>query len=334
MTTRPHAARRTLATLPVLAALLPAVLAANTGHAADIFPNLPIRMIVAFAPGGGTDIIGRISAQAIATHLGQQVVVDNRPGAGGNIGTDIAAKAAPDGYTLITGGTGSHAINPSLYAKLPFDSVKDFAPVSLVAATPYLLVVHPGVPAKTVKELVDLARAKPDSLNMASSGSGGMPHLSGELFKLLTQTRMTHIPYKGTGAVFGDLIGGQVQVLFGDIVATIPHAKSGKLQALGITSPKRSPNAPEFPTIAESGVPGYDAVGWFGVFAPARTPPAVVAALNRAIKQYVEQPDVKSRMLALGADVVASTPEAFASQQRADLDRWAKVIKTAGVKVE
>jgi tripartite-type tricarboxylate transporter receptor subunit TctC len=334
MTRRRHAARRTLAVLPVLAAFLSSALAASAAHAADTFPNRPIRMIVAFAPGGGTDIIGRISAQAIATHLGQQVVVDNRPGAGGNIGTDIAAKAAPDGYTLITGGTGSHAINPSLYAKLPFDAVKDFAPVSLVAATPYLLVVHPGVPAKTVKELVDLARAKPDSLNMASSGSGGMPHLSGELFKLLTQTRMTHIPYKGTGAVFADLIGGQVQVLFGDIVATIPHARSGKLQALGITSPKRSPNAPEFPTIAESGVPGYDAVGWFGVFAPARTPPAVIAALNRAIKQYVEQPEVKSRMLALGADVVASTPEAFAAQQRADLDRWAKVIRTAGVKVE
>jgi len=308
--------------------------ASMTAQAASNFPNRPIRMIVAFAPGGGTDIIGRIAAQGITTYLGQQVVVDNRPGAGGNIGTEMVARAMPDGHTLVTAGTGSHAINPSLYAKIPYDAIKDFSPVTLVASTPYLMVVHPSVQANTVKEFIALARAKPDSLNMASSGNGGMPHLAGELFKLMTQVRMTHVPYKGTGAVFGDLIAGQVQVLFGDIVATSPHVKSGRLRALGITSPKRSANLPEFPTIAETGVPGYDAVGWFGVFAPAGTPRPVVDALQQAIAKYVNQPDVRARLSALGADVVANTPEQFGAIQRADLERWAKVVKAAGVRID
>jgi tripartite-type tricarboxylate transporter receptor subunit TctC len=308
--------------------------AAGAAQAASSFPARPIRMIVAFAPGGGTDIIGRIAAQGITTHLGQQVVVDNRPGAGGNIGTALVARAAPDGYTLVTAGTGTHAINPSLYTKIPYDALKDFTPVTLVAATPYLLVVNPSVQASTVKELVALARAKPDALNMASSGNGGMPHLAGELFKLMTQVQMTHVPYKGTGAVFSDLIGGQVQVLFGDIVATSPHVKSGKLRALGITSLKRSANLPEFPTIAETGVPGYDAVGWFGVFAPAGTPRPVVDALQQAIAKYVNQADVRARLSTLGADVVASTPEQFGTIQRADLERWAKVVKAAGIRID
>ncbi|MCC6533405.1 MAG: tripartite tricarboxylate transporter substrate binding protein [Burkholderiales bacterium] len=315
------------------AALMLALTQACLAGAADGYPSRPIRMIVAFAPGGGTDIIGRVAAQGIAAAFGQQVVVDNRPGAGGNIGTEVAARSAPDGYTLIMAGTGSHAINPSLYAKIPYDALKDFTPVSLVASTPYLMVVHPSVPAKSVKEFIALAKAKPGSINMASSGNGGMPHLAGELFKLLAQVQMTHVPYKGTGAVFQDLIGGQVQVLFGDIVATSPHVKSGKLRSLGITSPQRSPNLPEFAPIAEI-VPGYDAVGWFGLFAPAGTPPAIIASLNQAIRAHVQQPDVKARLSGLGADVVASSPEAFGAAQRADLERWAKVIKAAGVRVE
>jgi tripartite-type tricarboxylate transporter receptor subunit TctC len=315
-------------------ALVLAAVAPGGALAADVWPSRPIRMIVAFAPGGGTDILGRIVAQGISAALGQQVVVENRPGAGGNIGTELAARAAPDGYTLITSGTGAHAINPSLYANIPYDAIKDFTPVSLVASTPYLMVVHPSVPAKTVREFVALAKAKPGSINMASSGNGGMPHLAGELFQLMADVRLTHVPYKGTGAVFADLIGGQVQVLFGDIVATSPHVKSGKLRALGITSPQRSANLPEISTIAESGVPGYDAVGWFGVFAPAGTPQTIVARLNAAIRDHVQQPEVKARLSSLGADVVASTPEAFAEKQRADLERWAKVIKAANVKVE
>lgn len=302
--------------------------------AADAYPSRPIRMIVAFAPGGGTDIIGRIAAQGIGEALMGQVIVDNRPGAGGNIGTEVAARSAPDGYTLITAGTGSHAINPSLYAKIPYDAVKDFTPVSLVASTPYLMVVHPSMPARSVKEFIALAKARPGEINMASSGSGGMPHLAGELFQLMAQVKLVHIPYKGTGAVFADIIAGQVQVLFGDIVATSPHVKSGRLRALGITSAKRSANLPEFAPIADSGVPGYDAVGWFGVFAPAGTPKNIVARLNAAIRDYVQQPEVKARLSTLGADVVASTPEAFAEQQRVDLERWAKVIKAANVRVE
>lgn len=316
-------------------ALVLAAAASGGALAADAsYPSRPIRMIVAFAPGGGTDIIGRIVAQGIGAALGQQVVVENRPGAGGNIGTELAARAAPDGYTLITSGTGTHAINPSLYARIPYDAIKDFTPVSLVASTPYLMVVHPSVPVKSVREFVALAKSKPGSINMASSGNGGMPHLAGELFQLMADVRLTHVPYKGTGAVFADLIGGQVQVLFGDIVATSPHVKSGKLRALGITSPERSENLPEFPTIAESGVPGYDAVGWFGVFAPAGTPPGIVRRLNAAIRDHVQQAEVKARLSSLGADVVASTPEDFAEKQRADLERWAKVIKAANVKVE
>ncbi|MBI2225233.1 MAG: tripartite tricarboxylate transporter substrate binding protein [Betaproteobacteria bacterium] len=282
------------------------ILAPAGAIAADAYPVRPIRMIVAFSPGGGTDIIGRIAAQGLFAKLGQQVVVDNRPGAGGNIGTAIVARSAPDGYTLITAGTGSHAINPSLYANIPYDAVKDFTAVCLVASSAYLMVVHPAVPAKNVAEFIDLARARPGQ----------------------------HIPYKGTGAVFADLIAGQVQVLFGDIVATSPHAKSGRLRALGITSAKRSASLPEFATIAESGVPGYDAVGWFGVFAPAGTPRPIVMRLNAAIIEHFNQPEVKTRMSELGADIVGSTPEAFAAVQRADLERWARVVKAAAIRME
>jgi tripartite-type tricarboxylate transporter receptor subunit TctC len=283
-------------------------LVACTSAFAQPYPSKPIRMIVAFAPGGGTDIIGRIAARGITENLGATVVVDNRPGAGGNIGTDIVAKAVPDGYTLVTAGTGTHAINPWLYRNIPYDAIRDFAPVSLVAATPYLMVVNLSVPARTVKDFIALAKASPDRINMASSGSGGMPHLSGELFNMMTGIRLTHVPYKGTGAVFPDLIGGRVHVTFGDIVATIPHVKAEKLRALGVTSPRRVATLPDIPTIAESGVSGYDAVGWFAVFAPAKTPQPVIAKLNSAIVKHVKQPDTAERLVSLGAEVVASTP--------------------------
>jgi tripartite-type tricarboxylate transporter receptor subunit TctC len=328
---------RSHALLPATIAGALSLLATATAAAADAaadYPQKSIRMIVAFAPGGGTDIVGRIAAKGISDNLGQQVVVDNRTGAGGNIGTEIVAKSAPDGYTLITGGTGSHAINPSLYAKIPYDAINDFSPVCLVASTPYLMVVNQSVPARSVKQFIDLAKSSPGKINMASSGSGGMPHLAGELFKMMTGVQMTHIPYKGTGAVFTDLMGGGVQVLFGDIVATYPHVKGERLRALGITSPKRAPGLPDIPTIAESGVPGYDAVGWFGVFAPARTPKIVITKLHGAIVKYVTQPELKERFAALGADVVASTPEQFAQVQKADLARWAKVVKESGARVE
>ena len=291
-------------------------------------------MIVAFAPGGGTDIIGRIAARGISENLGAQVVVDNRPGAGGNIGSEIVAKSVPDGYTIMTTGTGTHAINPWLYRNIPYDAIRDFAPVSLVAVTPYLMVVNLSMPARSVKEFIALAKSSPEKINMASSGSGGMPHLSAELFCMMTGVKMTHVPYKGTGAVFPDLIGGRVQVTFGDIVATIPHVKAEKLRALGVTSPRRVATLPEVPTIAESGVPGYDAVGWFAVFAPARTPQPVVAKLNSAIVKHAKQPDTAERLAALGAEVVASTPEHLRAVQKADLERWGRVVKQSGAQVE
>ena len=298
------------------------------------YPARPIRMIVAFAPGGGTDIIGRIAARGIGENLGAQVVVDNRPGAGGNIGCEIVAKAVPDGYTLLTTGTGTHAINPWLYRNIPYDAIRDFEPVSLVAATPYVMVVNLSVPARTVKDFIALAKASPDKINMASSGSGGMPHLSGELFNMMTGIKLTHVPYKGTGAVFPDLIGGRVQVTFGDIVATIPHVKAEKLRALGVTSPRRVAAVPDIPTIAESGVPGYDAVGWFGVFAPAKTPQPVIAKLHSAIVKHVKQADTAERLASLGAEVVANTPEQFRQIQKVDLVRWGKVVKQSGAQVE
>ena len=314
-------------------ALTLAMSVAGSAGAAE-YPVKPIRMLVAFAPGGGTDIIGRIAAQGITENLGQHVVVDNRPGAGGNIGTEMVAKALPDGYTLITAGTGTHAINPSLYAKIPYDAVRDFVPVCLVAETPYLMVVPVSVPARTVREFIELAKAAPGNLNMASSGAGGMPHLSGELFKIMTGVQLTHIPYKGTGAVFPDLIAGRMQVTFGDIVATYPYAKADRLRALGITSPKRAAQLPDIPTIAESGVPGYDAVGWFAVFAPANTPAHVVAKLNAAIVKFVRKPELKDRLAALGAEIVASSPDELARIQRNDIARWAKVVKESGAKAE
>ena len=310
-------------------------LAACTGSAWSAeYPARPVRMIVAFAPGGGTDIIGRIAARGISENLGVQVVVDNRPGAGGNIGSEIVAKAVPDGYTLMTTGTGTHAINPWLYRNIPYDAVRDFAPVSLVAVTPYLMVVNLAVPARNVKDFIALAKASPDKINMASSGAGGMPHLSGELFNMMTGIKLTHVPYKGTGAVFPDLIGGRVHVTFGDIVATIPHVKSDKLRALGVTSPRRVSTLADIPTIAESGVPGYDAVGWFGVFAPAKTPQPVIARLHSAIVKHVKEASTAERLASLGAEVVASTPEQFRQVQQADLVRWGKVVKQSGAQVE
>ncbi len=302
--------------------------------AASDYPRRSIRMIVAFSPGGGTDITGRIAAQAITEGLGQPVVVDNRPGSGGIIGTQLAARAQPDGYTLITGGTGSHAINPALYPDLPYDPVRDFAPVSLVASTPYLMVITNALPAKTLREFIALARAEPGRLNMASSGSGGMPHLAGELFQLMAGVKMTHVPYKGTGAVFPDLISGQVQVTFGDLIAAFPHVKGGRLRPLAITSPKRVASLPDVPTVAEAGLSGYEAVGWFGVFGPAGTPGPIVDRLQGAIASYLERPDAREKLASLGADVVASRPQAFAAVLKADIARWAKVVRESGAKPE
>lgn len=323
--------RRTLMA-GIASAAFPAARAQGDG-AAD-YPNRPIRMVVAFTPGGGTDIVGRLASKGISDMLGQPVVVDNRPGAGGNIGTEFVARAAPDGYTLVTGGTGSHAINSSLYPKLSFDPIADFSPISLVASTPYLMVVNNSLPVKTLQEFIQYAKAPPRQINMASSSNGGMPHLSGELFKMMTGVKMTHIPYKGTGSIFTDLIAGEVQVLFGDIMATIPHVRSGRLRALGVTSTTRSPILPDVPTISEAGVPGYDSVGWFGVFAPANTPRPIINKLHAALVKYTSLPDVRERFAGLGADVIANTPQQFAVIQKADTARWARVVKESGARLD
>lgn len=304
-----------------------------TSAYADTYPSQPIRMVVAFAPGGGTDILGRLAAKGISDVLGANVVVENRAGGGGAVGTSLVAKATPDGYTLITSGTGAHAINPALYPNLAYDSIKDFEAVSLIAKSPYLMLVSKDLPVTTVQEFIELAKRQPGGLTMASSGNGGMPHLAGELFQLMTGIKLVHAPYKGTGVVFPDLISGRVQVTFADIAAAYPHIQAGNIRVIGISSPQRSAAYPEVPAIAET-VPGYDAVGWFAVFAPVGTSDAIVQKLSRAISQFIVRPELGKQLSVLGVEPVGSTPEALAKVLREDLKRWARVVKESGAKVD
>lgn len=298
------------------------------------YPNKPVRMVVPFPPGGTTDILARAVGQKLSEAWGSQVIIDNRPGAGGNIGTDIVAKAAPDGYTLLMATVGTHAINGSLYAKLPFDPVKDFAPVTLVASVPNVLVVHPSLPATSVKELIALAKSKPGELTFASSGNGTSIHLAGELFKTMTGTKMLHIPYKGSAPAITDLLGGQTNMMFDNLPSAMPHIKSGKLRALAVTSAHRSAALPDVPTIAESGIPGYEASSWFGVVAPAGTPKEIVAKINADIVRGLSAPDLKDRLSGQGAEPVGNTPEQFAAYIKTETAKWAKVVKESGAKVD
>ena len=316
---------------PLLAAAL-AVFAAQA--AADAYPVRPIRLVVAFPPGGGTDIIARSIAQKLTERIAQQVVVDNRPGAGGNIGTDIVAKSAPDGYTLLMGSAGPLAINASLFAKMPFDPIKDLAPVTLAASTPNVLVVHPSLKAATVNELIALARAKPGEINFASSGYGTPAHLAGELFNSMAGVKLVHVPYKGAAPALADLLGGQVQLMFSTMPPALPHVKDGKLRALAVTSTKRSPAAPELPTVDEIALPGFEANTWHGVVVPAGTPGAIVARLNREIVAVLHLPDVVERLSGQGAEPVGSTPEEFAAYIRAETVKWARVVRESGAKAE
>jgi tripartite-type tricarboxylate transporter receptor subunit TctC len=301
---------------------------------AQTYPAKPVRMIVPFPAGGATDIVARLIAQKLTENWRVQVLVDNRGGAGGTIGSDIAAKSPADGYTLLMGTSSTHAVAPSLYSKLAYDPVRDFAPVTLVASATILLAIHPSLPTKNVRGLIALAKKQPNALSFASSGNGGISHLVGEHFKSVAGIQMLHVPYKGDTPALIDLVSGQVHLMFGTAVSFLPYVKTGRLHALAVTNPKRSPIVPEVPTVAESGLPGFEALQWFGIFAPAGTPKDVVAKLNADIVKASRLPDVRERMTSLGADIVGSTPEQFAAFQRADTAKWAKVVKASGAKID
>jgi len=317
------------------ATLFPVAFVLSCAHAADTgpYPAKPIRLIVPFAPAGSADALARTIQPALSEALGQTLVIDNRPGASSTIGTDMAAKAAPDGYTLVLVTT-THTVNPSLIAKLPFDTVKDFAPVSLVVSQPNILVVHPSVAAKSVKELVAMAKAKPGGMNFASGGNGSSPHLSGELFNIVAGTRITHIPYKGSGPGVTDLLGGHVQMMFAGPLALEQHIKSGRLRPLALADKRRSTILPDVPTMAEAGFPGVESGTWYGILAPARTPPAVVAHVQREIVRILQAADLKTRILNQGVDIVASSPADFEKFIIAEVAKWSRVVKAAGVRAD
>lgn len=316
--------------------LAAAALAGITGTASaqSAYPNKPLRLIVPFAAGGPTDVLARVIGQKLGESLGQPVVVESRPGASGNIASDHVAKASPDGYTLILGTVGTHAINASLYSKLPFDTARDFAPIALVASATIVMVVHPSVPAATVNEFVALAKSRPQPFSMASPGSGTPHHLAGELFKTVTTVDMVHIPYKGAAPALNDIMGGQTSVGFVSLPAALPHVKAGKLRALGITATKRSVVAPDVPTIAESGAPGYEVENWYGVLAPAGTPREILNKLNDAIIKLLQAKDVKELLNNQGFEVLQSTPDQFAAFSKTELVKWAKLVKLSGAKAD
>ncbi len=302
------------------------------GAGAQTYPSKPIRMVVPFAAGGPTDVYARAVGQELTKLLGQPVIVDNRPGAGGNLGADLVAKSPPDGYSVVLGAVGAFAVNMTLYPKMPYDVLRDFAPVSLVAIVPMVLVVNPGVPVKTPKELVELAKSKPGKLSYGSAGNGTSIHMSAEMFKAMTGIDMAHVPYKGAAPAMTDLIGGQVQLMFADATSVIPHVKSGKVRAVAAT--KHVEAMPEVPTFAQSGFPSYDPTVWYGVFAPAGTPRDVVVKLNAGIAKSLQARDVRERLIGLGAQPTSSAPEEFTEFVRAEISRWGKVVKSSGATVD
>ena len=311
-----------------------ALLAGSLPASAQPYPNRPLRIVVPFPPGGGTDIGTRIVAQKLQEAWGQAVIVENKPGAAGIVGTELTAKSAPDGYTFMMGNIGTHAINVSLYKKLAYDPVRDFAPVSMVADLPLLLLVHPSVPANSVKELIVLAKSQPGKLNFSSSGAGGSMHVAAELFKSMTGVDMVHIPYKGGAPAVADLLSGQVALSFSTVLETIQHVKAGKVRALAVTNDHRSIALPDLPTIAEAGLPGYQSISWLALFAPAGTPKDIVNKVSAESVRILKLPDVKERLLAQGAEPIGSTPEQLAATLAADIAKYAKVIRESGYKPE
>jgi tripartite-type tricarboxylate transporter receptor subunit TctC len=298
------------------------------------YPTKTITIVVPFPAGGTTDILARILGQYMGTALGQPLIVDNRAGAGGNIGGQVAARAPADGYTLFMGTVGTHAINAGLYKKMPFDPVKDFAPLTRVAMVPNVLVANPSQPFKTVPELIAYAKVNPGKVTYGSSGNGSSIHLSGELFKTMAKVDMVHVPYKGSAPAVNDLLGGQIAIMFDNLPSALPHIKAGKLRAIAVTSAKRSPELPNVPTIAESGVPGYEATSWFGMFAPAATPPAIVAQLNAVIVKALNDPEIKKRISEQGAEVHPETPAEFAAYIQKESAKWGKVVRDSGASLD
>ncbi|MGZ8157042.1 MAG: Bug family tripartite tricarboxylate transporter substrate binding protein [Burkholderiales bacterium] len=303
------------------------------GAFAQSYPTKPIRLIVPYPPGGPTDFVGRLVAQKLSASLGQQVIVDNRPGAGTIIGSELIARAAPDGYSLLFGTGGGTFLAPLILPRVPYEPLKDFAPVAMLVQSPQVLVVHPSVAANTVGELVALAKAKPGALNFASVGTGTSPHLGGELLQSLTGAKIVHVPYKGTAPAMTDLIAGQVHLMFSSMPTVLAHVKAGRLRLIGTGGTRRSAVIPDTPTIAET-VPGFELVTWYGIFAPARTPSGIVQRLNGEIEKVLTEPDARERLGAQGLEPTVMTPEALKRYTEQDVSRWARLIKSAGIKVD
>jgi tripartite-type tricarboxylate transporter receptor subunit TctC len=316
-----------------MAALLTGLVAGLTGPSQAAYPERPVQLVVPFPAGGSTDVVARIVAAKMGELLGHQVVVDNRAGAGGNVGAAAVSRAEPDGYTLLIGTVATHAINVSLYPKMPYDAVKSFAPVSLLVIVPNVLEVNPELPVKSVQELIDLLKANPGKYDYASSGIGTPLHLSGELFKSMAGVDMVHVPYRGAGPALTDLLGGQVKIMFDNLPSSIGHIRDGKLRALAITTATRSPAAPDLPTVAESGLPGYETYSWNALFAPAGTPPEVVDTLAQAAAKAVQDPAVKQRLADLSAEAVGTGPAELAQHVEAELAKWGPVVKASGASV-
>jgi tripartite-type tricarboxylate transporter receptor subunit TctC len=314
--------------------LLAAIVALASPAWAQTWPAKPIRLVAPSTPGDAPDVIARMVAEKLSTSLGQQVVVENKPGAGGVVGSDAVAKSAPDGYTLIMGNAGSHGINAAVYSKLPYDIQRDFAPVSQVAIAPNVMVINPGVPANSVAEFIAYAKAQPGKLSYASGGNGSSAHMSMELFKSMAGIDLQHIPYKGSSPALTDLVAGQVVVFIGNMPPTVPLVKAGKLRALAVTTKSRSTLMPELPTISEAGLPGYETVAWFGVLAPANTPPDIVNRLSQEIAKIAKSPEMREKLLAMGAEPVGGTPEEFKAVIDRDIAKWKPLAQKVGIKVD
>lgn len=326
---------RRFAVLGSVSGLLFSAFAACLPHGvqAQSYPAKPIRMLIGYPPGGGVDIVARQIGPKYGEQLGQPIVIDNRPGAAGNIASDLLAKAPADGYVLMMS-TPSVTINPSLYAKVGFDPIRDFAPITMVGVTPLILVVHPSLPAKSVKDLVALAKARPGQLLYSSGGNGSAAHLAGELLKSVTGTSIVHVPFKGAPPSMVALIGGEVHFTFGALTSTLPHVKSGRLRMLAVTSAQRSAFVPDLPTVSEAGISGYDVTQWYGLFAPAQTPAAIIAKLNSDLIRILDLPDVKAQMAALSLEIMTGTPQQFAAFVKSELVKWAKVVKESNMRVD